>query len=79
MAKTEEMFKAHAGWNKSQALQYEEMASQAEGFNPETRKHWREHWLDTAKRYHDNAEFYEARSLMFAEEKKTQVTMLDLV
>ncbi len=79
MATTEEMFASHAGWCKSQALQYEEMASQAEGFNPETRKHWREHWLETAKRYHDNAEFYSQRAMMFAEEKKTQVTMLDLV
>ncbi len=79
MATTEEMFKAHAGWNKSQALQYEEMASQAEGFNPETRKHWREHWLETAKRYHDNAEFYSQRAIMFAEPPKQEAKIIDLV
>jgi hypothetical protein len=80
MATTEEMFASHAGWCKNEAIQHEAKAKEAlDELCPETGKYWHDKWMETAKRYHDNAEFYEARSLMFAEEKKTQVTMLDLV
>lgn len=80
MATTEEMFASHAGWCKQEALQHEAMAKEAlEKFHPSTAQHWHDKWMETAKRYHDNAEFYSQRAMMFAEEKKTQVTMLNLV